>query len=386
MRYLVLILLLFYMGCSDTAGGTGTETTNGFVALSDGSPASGAVVRLRKSQDWYGALKSSESTLWDSTTCDANGFFDFGTLHDFSYTLEIIHGDEGQIVVDNHADSVVLASYCSFSGDVPTGVTAVYLGGSDYDAAVENGRYSFEKVAPGYYPVFVKKDDAIQLATTVEVTAATSELSIPTVKGLIFDNFTVGFETSPLNYLATQLYWYTFSDSSSFRFYKGEWELKQLSEHKGNTAIFPEISEGTMKLHVELGDKWDYPFAGIGAALLKDQTGLNLSSLDTIFLRARGAGIFRVSLESNLLDSASLSDYGALCTLSTAWKEFQIPVEDLHLRVRDSLFEKAQPWSTVSKQIDRIECSYQSLENSVNKALEIELDYLIWGGVSPDLL
>lgn len=385
MRLLLLILCLFYMGCSDTAGGTGTETTNGIVTLSDGAPAAGAVVYLRRPSLWYSSVSSSENTVVDSALCDSRGFYDFSSLYESPFSLEVIHGDEGR-VVHGHSDTLQLSPYCSFAGSVPAGVEKVYLGGSDLSSFVSGGLFSFTEVPAGYYPLFTGKDGVLSLSSSIVVSQAMSEVVLPTVPGLLFDDFTAAFEQSPLNYLSTGVYWYTFSDFVSHRYDNGEWILKQSSPHEGNSTVAPSASKGVMSLQVTLGDQWDYPFGGIGAALVQENRGFNLSAMDSLHLRAKGSGVVRINLESNLLDSSSLSQYGVLCTLATEWKEWHIPVSDLHLRVRDSLFEKAQPWSSVAPQIDRLEATFQSLENSVNVPLHLELDYVIWGGVSTELL
>lgn len=381
MKIFLLLVLLLFLSCSDQAGGTGTETTNGFVALSDGSPAAGAIVRVRKSSQWYEAISKGESTLLDSVVCNEQGFYDFGILYDESHIYEVTHGDESTLEALQIKDTLHLKQSVTLSGTVPTGVTTVLLGGTDYTATVVQDSFHFTSLPRGYFPLFYQEPTGVSLASGIWIDQEDELFTPVDHSGLLLNDFVAGFDRSPMDYVTNILYWYTYSDSCSRTYKDGLWEIKSLSEHGGSSSVALSSDKESMILDVTLGDKWDYPFGGVGAVLLKNGNGYNLEKMDTLKFRARGSGVFRMALESKILDTVSDTHYGTLCTLTTDWKEYLVPVDELHIYNKDSVHSITHPWSSVAKEINRLECGFLHVQNKVEQELHLELDWIVFGGL-----
>lgn len=379
---LLLSCLLFFVGCSDTAGGSGTETTNGYVALSDGTPAAGAIIKARTSSLWYKSLLESTVTVFDSVICDDKGFYDFGDLLESNVSLEITHGTEALMLSVIPDTTVVLKPSVSISGTVAPTISEVYLSGSDIFTSAKNGTYTLESVPQGDYGLFYKDSSAnYAVSQMVQVAGSSTDLDVTLSTGVLFQDFSSGFDRSPLEYVCGGNGWYTFSDSVGLMYEQGEWKQKELSSHNGNTTCTPQVSNGILDFSARLGTKALNIFAGLGVAVWDGKVGgYNLSNMSAIRFRVKGTGVADISLESENLPDTS-SQYRVTCTLTTDWKEYTITVDDFHMMDKDSLIEKANPWSSVSKEINRIEFLFQGSKNDAEKDLQLQMDYFYFEGM-----
>ena len=135
---------------SELAGGPGSETTNGIVALVDGAPAAYATVALRK-VDHRAAKATEENALVVSNTyADENGHFEVKIPDGGDYRLTVVHDgvafskvvsrsdypEEGSV----RLDTVRLLATALLAGivDIPEGNSSVWVGVQGTDVLVKS--------------------------------------------------------------------------------------------------------------------------------------------------------------------------------------------------------------------------------------------------------
>ena len=135
---------------SELAGGPGSETTNGIVALVDGAPAAYATVALRK-VDHRAAKATEENALVVSNTyADENGHFEVKIPDGGDYRLTVVHDgvafskvvsrsdypEEGSV----RPDTVRLLATALLAGivDIPEGNSSVWVGVLGTDVLVKS--------------------------------------------------------------------------------------------------------------------------------------------------------------------------------------------------------------------------------------------------------
>lgn len=398
--------LIAQYGCSggDVAGGTGTETTNGGVAVVAGAPAGGALVRLIDTEGWISKTARGESVVLDSTITDSNGRFHFDNPRAEHYNVQIDHPQGALFVADCHlnGDTLRLAQHAVYAGVLtPTSglLARALLGGSAYRATpATNGVVRFGAVAPGTYPIVALQGTSATAALIfggARIVGQSGEQYGDTLSAdtavVPLDGFSTGFGMSELGYLLGGTWWYYYSDSLSRNFNPNtrQWDFAQINPYGGNTVINPELISGAngntmLSATVVLGNAVAYPVGGIGISLGRaGGEAVNLSSMTAFSFRARGTGTLRLRLESLALDSIDThKQYTTTIALPDSWTQFRIIPSMLAIDFPDTVLEETVPWITAGRAIKRIEFEFLFTSNTVGDTLVLQLDNLAFEGVS----
>lgn len=149
MKRLALLLpwLLLVWGCSssEVAGGPGSETTNGIVAVVDGAPASFASVAVRKVDFTVREYTPENAMVQADEYADESGKFSLDFKAGESFRLTIVHGGAAFSRVFTGAelddvDTLELSPTASVSGavTVPSGSDFVWIGVQGLDVMVKS--------------------------------------------------------------------------------------------------------------------------------------------------------------------------------------------------------------------------------------------------------
>lgn len=161
MKKLALLLwAVFLCSCSnvtsETAGGPGSETTNGIVAMVNGSPASYAGVALRKVNFTVDEFVPENAIVQPDAYADQSGSFTLECESDGKYRLTVVHGGAAFSKVISSSDlssldTVVLEPTGSVAGavEVPEGSDFVWVGVLGMDVMVKSdsaGQFSLPQL------------------------------------------------------------------------------------------------------------------------------------------------------------------------------------------------------------------------------------------------
>lgn len=151
MKRLALLLPVLFALCScsssnnDVAGGPGSETTNGIVALVDGSPASFAGVAMRKADFIVNEYAPENAMIQADAYADENGTFSLDVKDDETFRLTIVHNGAAfsQVFTGEELDDIdtlKLAPTATVSGtvSVPEGSDFVWVGVHGMDVMVKS--------------------------------------------------------------------------------------------------------------------------------------------------------------------------------------------------------------------------------------------------------
>ena len=410
-RVIVLLNILLasaglcLIACSDNsiAGGTVTETTNGFVALSCGTPVSGATVLLVDP-----SLRNlmERSPVIDSTTTGDDGSFTLNVRVADSLNLQIYYQNNATIVPNSNVapdDTIKLSETGSYEGILRNESghpLRLHLLGTAYSSTVgPDGSFNFGSIASGTHTViasFAYADTTVfALGTVFQIQSAqqlydTTLFVDPLVVPL--DKFDAGFGRPTLGHIVDDIVWYTYSDSVSRRYDREteQWIICQSSPMLGgNTSVSAtKIDDGNagglLTTSVVLGDAIQYPYAGLGIVLAANYSSLemDLSSMTAFSFEAQGTGVLRVRFESNMLeDVGGNRHYTYLLELEDSWQTVQITPESLQLLPYDAGIAHDYPWSVTSSSINRIEFEFLHEENTIGDTLHFECDNMVFHGV-----
>jgi hypothetical protein len=406
----VLAAAYFSCGLDPLAGGSGTETVNTYVLLSDGSPAKGATVRIIYPECWFDSVSVKESPIVLGTVVEESGSVALSNAErNRECNIQIDHSEEGLFLpsitigqIDH--DTLYLEPYASYTGSFTTSsldINQMYLSGSTYQASIgSDGNFFFNGVAAGTYtlvgvsgapsPYRVTICGAVTLSTNVN--AADSTLNaVP--NRLLIDNFESGFGPTSLGGIAPKLWWYTVSDSGMLYWKRSSnsWRWIPYTGHT-YTTILPISGENNrgLALHFTsvLSSIVTPPIATSGIFLKDVNTnGLNLSAMTSISMRVRGKGVVQVRFPSITLDSISLynSAYSYRLTLTNSWRQCIIPVDSLSI-LDPVYFPTLYPWTKESKHVVRIEFKFSPKDNATKDTLRFDLDDLYLNGVGAEVL
>jgi hypothetical protein len=190
------ILIMTCVGNLTVGPGTGSETTNGFLAViryQDGSPASGATVKIRPSDFLKGVSPAlsgiAASAVVDAVT-DSSGRFSIRDVELDDYVIEVIDssGSEGALLRARAiADSVVdfgvqfldplgrISGTLDYSGLPDTAAVYLQIYGIDRIDQVDlsTGRFTVDGMAAGAYSVRLFTPAASYLPDIIENVAVT---------------------------------------------------------------------------------------------------------------------------------------------------------------------------------------------------------------------
>jgi len=418
---IAMILLAFLLSCgiNQTAGGGGTETVNTFAVLSNGLPASGAIVRIIDGNAWLDSLKAGASAVIESTVADNNGLIKFHKHDNYNnINVQIDHVEQGAFLsgisrlrLDN--DTLRLDKYASYSGSFTTAepsITRLYLSGSAYQTTVdEKGTFNFSKVASGAYALIgVDKTSSSPTittcgGTTLEAGATNIDTGLNAVSNrLLIDNFETDVGPTSLGPIFPNVpSWYSVSEAGNLSWDNSIrawiWALYSAANPpplscQSYIAVTkaPGANAGTaMEFSAALDTNCTadpYTTAGISFRPF-NKSGIDLSAMQSFSLKVHGNGTIWVRFESRVLDSTSknASDYSFPIVLTSAWQYLQIPIDSL--RILPALQSPGQfSWSTESKSVIDIEFEFSRFANPIGDTLHLYLDDIYLNGVGLDVL
>jgi len=382
----VIALACFFFvltSCSsgNFAGGTSTETTNGIVILtSSGMPASGARISVVDGSHWIDSIVHHRSPVLEKSITNESGHV-WVKQTTGTRTVRVEFGDQSAII-SGDCDTIVLTKSMTLKGTA-FGTDSVRIGGTDLVVPVKNdGSFRIESVPEGYLTLFRETVFGIENGITVstEDTTVTHDL-IQNGSGLLFENFSGGFDLNPISPISGGVHWYTFCDSIHKSYHQGFWKVDSLSSHNGNSLISANAENGVARQEILLGSGTTYPYAGLGAELGNSGRGFNLTDLSAVTVRIRGNGTVRIRLSSALLDSLNISGYSAKIAVDSNWNTVRIPLDSFHLDTKDSTAEQLYPWTSGVSNIRRIELFSRGTENVINSEIWFEIDEIKWEGV-----
>lgn len=205
---IIMVQLLFSCSFDQIAGSKGgSETTNGITACitqSDGTPAAGSVVRLRRAEFVSRPAVLAKSTLSSADILtDSKGYFTIKDIDPGEYSIEIndtskAYGRGGAVLLNCPLDSTgikdfgveFLKPYASVSGQVDEDVirgsrSFVQIKGLDRLAMInEQGEFSFTDLPEGDYDFVILEGSGVSGSerAITNVKASSGETVTVTVK------------------------------------------------------------------------------------------------------------------------------------------------------------------------------------------------------------
>ncbi len=408
------VLLAFLLSCAlqRTSGSGGTETVNTYAVLSDGTPASGAIVRVVDAQGWLDSVRKGASVVIESATADSRGRV---ALHPREFgnavNLQADHMSQGAFSpLVNFAtlagDTLRLSPYASYSGRFDSGAKSLsymLLSGSAYSTQINSqGSFSFDKVAAGAFSVLGvgTAQGASGLATSgaVSLSAGSSVLDTglnASYARLLIDNFESGIGQTALGlYFPNTSSWYGVCESSnlSWNWNTGAWVENTFTSLGNPATCHTFISLGSapgpfsghsMEFSVKFDSTCTTPYAAAGTSFkVFNGAGVDFSSLTGFSLKIRGNGILWIRLETRNLDSASnqVSDYTYQATLTNAWQSLTVPVDSLQILPAGPSVAQ-YPWSQESHNVIDLEFQFPLPANSMSDTLHLDVDDIYLNGV-----
>lgn len=307
MKRLALLLSMLGLVCCSTgtndelAGGPGSETTNGVVAMVNGSPASYAGVALRKvnfkvdapvpenaivQPDGY-ANQDGNFTI----DCDSTGTFRLTVVHGGSAFTKVVSGSE---VAD--LDTVVLMPTGSVSGsvNVPKGSDFVWVGVRGMDVMVKSdsvGQFSLPQLpSTDSLNIYFVRSDKDTVFNSVGVRPEAYQTTLVEVEGDIpegMSQLVALVDDKPAMYAMMAI------RPVDFRVTEAEAE---------NAAILPDYySDSSGRFTFDLPDSGKYRLTVVkdGFAFSKVYRAQNLAKIDTIRLNAMASVSSKVTLRSS---------------------------------------------------------------------------------------
>ncbi len=416
----VLIAFLLSCGITQTTGGGGTETVNTYAVLSNGTPASGAVVRIIDENGWFDSLQFGTSAVIESTVADKDGRFALRKHDNYAtVNVQIDYADQGYFASGKtraklENDTLRLDQYASYAGSFHEGASSfssLFLAGSAYRAALAaNGSFNFSKVAPGPYALLGidKSSSSPAITTCGGITLESGIVKTDTALNgaadrMLLDNFETNVGPTSLGTIFPgKAHWYAVTESGTLSWDNTinawTWALHSATNPpplscQSSIAVTAGIGAAGAGMAMEFSVVLDsncnsapYATAGISFRPFVN-TGIDLSAMQSFSLKVRGNGVIWVRFESKVLDSISrsISDYTIPITLTSSWQNLQIPIDSL--RVLPALQTASQyPWSTESKNIIDVEFEFSRFTNAIGDTLHLYLDDFYLNGVGLDVL
>jgi hypothetical protein len=410
-----LFSLLLMCGELQTTGGGGTETVNTFALLSNGSPASGAVVRVIDATGWIDSVRAGSSAVIETAVTDKDGRFSLTKgKHDSLVNIQIDHSMQGLFLscVKTRAfdgDTVRLQQYASYAGTFAGSsapVTSVLLSGSAYFSATGTGQgFAFDKVAPGSYLMLGVAAPSPQVATidaiTVTAGSATADTGLnASFDRLLIDNFECGIGPTSLGLIFPNASsWYAISESGKLEWSKAGdvWTRTSFTTPGNSPTCHSLISMdpaagrsggSSLMFSTALDNSCTiyYTAAGISFRPLNPR-GIDLSSMTGFSLNVRGNGLLWIRFETRNLDSVTnhLSNYSWPVRLTGTWQSLQVPVDSLRILPAvqsPGLF----PWASESHNVIDIEFEFSGYTNAIGDTVHLYLDNFILNGAGIDNL
>jgi len=413
----VAVIIASLLSCSvtQTTGGGGTETVNTFAMLSNGSPASGAVVRVIDADGWVDSVRAGASAVIETTLADKDGRIALRKQDlDRNVNIQVDHAEQGLFspyvntaLLEN--DTLRLEQYASFSGTFDSSVTPLtfmLLAGSAYRASASNEGFIFNKIAPSAFAVIGVggTSSSQRIVTSGAVTLSPGAISADTglnasFDRLLVDNFESGVGPCFLEKLFPCVYgWYAVSESGKLEWDKinNYWKWLPFSTQAPLTChsfISMDPSSGSgqgsaLEFSAALDSTCSIPYATAGIAFRGcNASGIDLSSMKSFSLHARGNGVIWIRFETLMLDSTTnhVSNYTFPVQLTGVWQSLTVPVDSM--RILPAVQSPGQhPWAQESRSVIDIEFEFSKSTNPMNDTLHFFFDDFYLNGVGVDVL
>ncbi|NLG19070.1 MAG: hypothetical protein GX556_17235 [Fibrobacter sp.] len=404
--FITLTASILLLRCTNpsSAGGSGTETINTFVALAGGVPASGAAVKVVDSDGWFDSIYSSAAPVLESTTVAENGMLSFDISPSRVFNLQIDNGKAGRFLyrinprqIDK--DTLFLDSVFTFEATVDSALAkdvVFRLSGTTYKAkfrspdkievtGIPQGTYTLVASggAAGKYPVILKG---------LDISADVPDTQLQLVfNNTLVDDFQTGIGPSTAGNLNPDIYWYTYSDGGAHGWNPAlkMWvEISDTFQSVGSSWINADSSietrnEKAALFRAFLDHSIDPPWAGAGINMKSpDGKGIDLSSMESFSFRARGRGTVTVRLETAAYDriASGHSQFSSIIYLTDTWQVYTIPVTSLNLILPlDSQYQFV-PWEEASKEVTKVEFEFSGSDNPAD-SVELYIDDIYINGV-----
>ena len=297
--FLPWVFLLLSCGLFETAGGPGSETTNGVVAYVDGAPAAFAGVALRRVDQMASLAAQENSVIQPDIYADSNGRFILDSVSSGKkFRITVVSGGSAfsrmfSAEELSELDTIELTATGSVSGavDIPKGSEYAWVGVYGMDMLVKTdaeGKFSMPSVPSGdtlklyfveesYDSVYESHKVAVQ-PYGVETVNLKTEGIVAMSKGKVVPFATVAVRP------ADQMV----EDSSS----------------KTSSIIVSEIrADSNGRFVLDSLKKGDYRLTVVdnGIAYSKVLSNKEIEKLDTVELSATGSLVGRVTLRSDMM-------------------------------------------------------------------------------------
>lgn len=401
----VLVVLLLWLSCSHDAvtGGSGTETTDSFVYLASGAPASNCKVFLIDQSNWMKHARSGDFIV-DSTTAAEDGLFTFrntGSYRNKLLSIQIDHDSAGLCRRSIHLDDLdsstfVLSHYSRVTGTVrnATRSAALRIEGTTYRTLVNtDGSFFFKKIAPGNWAVIAEDVSGLHSAGTVPVpedTVVDATLDGQWNDRFLLTDFECGFTAPLAEASGISPFWYLFSDSTGkgYDFETGRWvvDLPDDFTKNGNSFIDASVTmtdSSSQRLFIDgrLDQSCSFPYIGIGLVLYTDgNNGINLQDADSIQFEASGTGIIRLILLAKHPQYANKVRFSYVIPLTTENQIVSIDLSSLEINEQTDDSVKIS-WSEASRHILIMEFAFYDTENTDVSAVNAVIDNIAFKGI-----
>ena len=307
MKKLALLLGSFALwNCStgtnnEVAGGPGSETTNGIVAMVNGNPASFAGVAMRKVDFTVDEFSPENALVQPDVYANENGNFVIEADTKDPFRLTVVHGGSAYTKVISpeeiaNMDTVVLQPTGAVNGviDVDEGSEFVWVGVVGMDVMVrsdENGEFSLPQLpsTDSLEIYFVQNADS-KISSTADVKPVAFESQFLNLTTPDSTEDTEGFvaivDGKPAVYAMAAL--------RPVDFQAAETEVE-------NSAILPDYySDSSGKFSFDMPDSGKYRLTVVkdGSAFSKVYSAKELAEIDTIRLNATASVSSKVTLRS----------------------------------------------------------------------------------------
>ena len=308
MKKLALLLGSFALwNCStgtnnEVAGGPGSETTNGIVAMVNGNPASFAGVAMRKVDFTVDEFSPENALVQPDVYANENGNFVIEADTKDPFRLTVVHGGSAYTKVISpeeiaNMDTVVLQPTGAVNGviDVEEGSEFVWVGVVGMDVMVrsdENGEFSLPQLpsTDSLEIYFVQNADS-KISSTADVKPVAFESQFLNLTTPDSTEDTEGFvaivDGKPAVYAMAAL--------RPVDFQAAETEVE-------NSAILPDYySDSSGKFSFDMPDSGKYRLTVVkdGSAFSKVYSAKELAEIDTIRLNATASVSSKVTLRSS---------------------------------------------------------------------------------------
>ena len=297
--FLPWVFLLLSCGLFETAGGPGSETTNGVVAYVDGAPAAFAGVALRRVDQMASLAAQENSVIQPDFFADSNGRFVLDSAaDDQKFRITVVSGGSAfsrmfSAEELSELDTIELTATGSVSGavDIPKGSEYAWVGVYGMDMLVKTdaeGKFSMPSVPSGdtlklyfveesYDSVYESHKVAVQ-PYGVETVNLKTEGIVAMSNGKVVPFATVAVRPAD--------------------------QMVEDSAHQTSSIIVSEIrADSNGRFVLDSLKKGDYRLTVVdnGIAYSKVLSNKEIEKLDTVELSATGSLVGRVTLRSDMM-------------------------------------------------------------------------------------